>query len=193
MRESMSMMRFTLLGAVGFGIGVAIGTSLVPVGTIIGGAVGGAALGLALKDFRRAVFLALLGALGLFLGVSIALILGSYLSYPMMPIAAFVGAILGGALGLAFGDWRRVLILVHIQNRCRVRRYSGNHETSDLRPFTLGHRKRAVGNRPTLQGRFRHAPSPDHPRQRERRARLDNSPLVGMRLPDGARRYPRFQ
>src|SRR5215213_11201921 len=55
--------------------------------------------------------------------------------------------------------------LVHIQNRCRVRRYSENHETSDLRPFTFGHRKRALGNRPTLQRRFRHAPSPDHPRQ----------------------------
>jgi hypothetical protein len=42
-------------------------------------------------------------------------------------------------------------VLVHIQNRCRVRRYSENHETSDLRPFTFGHRKRALGNRPTLQ------------------------------------------
>jgi hypothetical protein len=28
-----------------------------------------------------------------------------------MPTAAFVGAILGATLGLAFGDWRRVLIL----------------------------------------------------------------------------------
>jgi hypothetical protein len=38
--------------------------------------------------------------------------------------------------------------LVHIQNRCRVRRYSRTHETSNLRPFTFGHRrKRAVGNR----------------------------------------------
>jgi dipeptidyl aminopeptidase/acylaminoacyl peptidase len=90
---------------------VAIGISLISVGTLLGGAVGGAAMGLALKDFRRAVFLALLGGLGLFLGVSIALIVGSFFSYPMMPIAAFVGAILGAALGLAFGDWRRVLIL----------------------------------------------------------------------------------
>src|SRR5215207_59730 len=57
--------------------------------------------------------------------------------------------------------------LVHIQNRYRVRRYSENHETSDLRPFTFGHRKRAVANRATLQRRFRHAPSPDHPRQRQ--------------------------
>ena len=57
--------------------------------------------------------------------------------------------------------------LVHFQNRCRVRRYSGNHETSHIRPFTFGHRKRALGKRPTLQGRFRHAPSPDHPRQQQ--------------------------
>ncbi|HEX5913315.1 MAG TPA: helix-turn-helix domain-containing protein [Rubrobacter sp.] len=49
-----------------------------------------------------------------------------------------------------------------------MRRYSGNHETSDLRPFTVGHRKRAVGNRLTLQGRFCHAPSPDHPLASER-------------------------
>jgi WD40-like Beta Propeller Repeat len=111
MREAMNMMRFTLLGAVGFGIGAAIATSLVGLGTLLGGAVGGAALGLALKDFRRAVFMALLGALGLFLGVSIALMVGSYFSYPVIPTAAFVGAILGAALGLAFVDWRRVLIL----------------------------------------------------------------------------------
>ena len=107
MREAMSMMRFTLLGAVGFGIGVAIATSLIPVGILLGGAVGGAALGLALKDCRRAVFLALLGALGVMSGLAV----GSFFNYPVMPIAAFVGAILGAALGLAFGDWRRVLIL----------------------------------------------------------------------------------
>ena len=64
-------------------------------------------------------------------------------------------------------DGVREAFLVHFQNRCRVRRYSGNHETSHLRPFTFGHRKRALGKRPTLQGRFRHAPSPDHPRQQQ--------------------------
>jgi hypothetical protein len=83
--------------------------------------------------------------------------------------------------------------LVHIQDRCRVRRSSENHETSHLRPFTFGHRKRALGNRATLQSRFRHAPSPDHPRQSQERTRLDNSPLIGVRLPDGARRHPPLQ
>jgi catechol 2,3-dioxygenase-like lactoylglutathione lyase family enzyme len=83
--------------------------------------------------------------------------------------------------------------LVHIQDRCRVRRYSENHETSRIRPFTFGPRKRALGNRATLQRRFRHAPSPDHPRQSQERTRLANSPLIGVRLPDGARRHPRLQ
>jgi hypothetical protein len=78
---------------------------------------------------------------------------------------------------------RMYCTLVHIQNRCRVRRYSKNHETSDLRPFTFGHRKRALEKRPALQRRIRHAPSPDHPRQQQGRTRLDNIPLVGMRLP----------
>src|SRR5215207_1594768 len=54
--------------------------------------------------------------------------------------------------------------LVHIQNRCRVKRYSDSHETSDLRPFTVGHRKRAIADRATFVCGFRHAPSPDHPR-----------------------------
>src|ERR687897_1690646 len=84
-------------------------------------------------------------------------------------------------------------LLVHIQYRCRVRRYSGKHETSHIRPFTVGHRKRAVGNRVTLQGRFRHAPGPGHPCQREGRARPADSPLFGVRLADGARCHPRLQ
>jgi hypothetical protein len=69
--------------------------------------------------------------------------------------------------------------LVHIQYRYRVRRYSRNHETSHLRPFTFGHRKRALGKRPTLQGRFRHAPGPDHPRQRQGRARPAEARSLG--------------
>src|SRR5918994_1800321 len=89
-----------------------------------------------------------------------------------------------------FGGVDCLLWLVHIQNRCRVRRYSESHETSDLRPFTFGHRKRAVANRATLLRGLRHAPSPDHPRQPQRRTRLPDSPLAGLRLPDGARCHP---
>jgi WD40-like Beta Propeller Repeat len=112
MRTMMSMMRFILCGAIGFGIGVGMGASfLFPLGIPFGGAVGGAALGLALMDFRRAVFLALLGALGLFVGVFAGLSLGSFVNYAEVPIAVIAGAILGAALGLAFGDWRKVIIL----------------------------------------------------------------------------------
>src|SRR5215203_2344838 len=74
--------------------------------------------------------------------------------------------------GLAVGLNEFAGYLVHIQNRCRVRRYSKNHETSDLRPFTFGHRKRALGNRPTLQRRFRHAPKP-----------RSSSPAIGTNAP----------
>jgi hypothetical protein len=88
---------------------------------------------------------------------------------------------------------QRANFLVHIQNRCRVKRYSESHETSDLRPFTFGHRKRAVANRATLLRGLRHAPSPDHPRQPQRRTCLPDSPLAGLRLPDGARCHPRLQ
>jgi zinc transporter ZupT len=109
MRAAMSMMRFVILGAVGFGIGLAIAvtTLVIPAG----GAVGGAALGLALKDWRRVAILALLGAGGLTIGVSVGLGLGSFFNYAEVPIAAIVGAILGASLGVAFGDWRRVVIL----------------------------------------------------------------------------------
>ena len=105
----MSMMRFVILGAVGFGIGLAIAVTMLVIPA--GGAVGGAALGLALKDWRRVAILALLGAGGLTIGVSVGLGLGSFFNYAEVPIAAIVGAILGASLGVAFGDWRRVVIL----------------------------------------------------------------------------------
>jgi hypothetical protein len=68
-------------------------------------------LGLALKDRRRVVVLALLGALGLFFGVFAVLTLGSFFNYPEVPIAAFVGAVVGASLGVAFRDRRTVLAL----------------------------------------------------------------------------------
>ncbi len=119
--RAMSMMRFILCGAVGFGIGGAIGTFLFPLGIFLGGAVGGASLGLALKDWRRVVILALLGALGLFVGVlaglilvgvSAGLTLGSFFfNYSEVPIAATVGAVVGASLGAALSDWRTIVAL----------------------------------------------------------------------------------
>jgi hypothetical protein len=37
--------------------------------------------------------------------------------------------------------------LVRIQNRCRVRRYSDSHVTSNRPPFSVGHRNRAIPSR----------------------------------------------
>jgi hypothetical protein len=117
--RAMSMLRFVLLGAVGFGVGGAIGgfSALVPfpipltLTLPVAGAVGGASLGLALKDWRRVVFLAVLGALGLTVGVFAGLILGSFFSYPEAPTGALVGAVVGALLGVAFLDWRTIVAL----------------------------------------------------------------------------------
>jgi hypothetical protein len=118
--RAMSVLRFVVLGAVGFGIGGAITrplSLLLPgmVGLLltllIAGAVGGASLGLALMDWRRVVILAVLGALGLTLGVMAGLNLGSFISYSEVPIAAIAGAMVGASLGAAFRDWRTILAL----------------------------------------------------------------------------------
>jgi hypothetical protein len=116
--RAMSMLRFVVLGAVGFGL---VGVIPLPLNVLIGGAVGGASLGLALKDFRRVVILALLGTLGLFVGVfaglilvgvSAGLTLGSFFfNYSEVPIAATVGAVVGASLGAAFLDWRTIVAL----------------------------------------------------------------------------------
>ncbi len=109
-----SMMKFVVLGAVGFGIGGAIGSLLImflpvrvalPLTILIAGAVGGASLGVALRDFRRVAILAGLGALSLFIGLFAGLILGSFFNYSVVLIAAMVGAVVGASLGLAFDDW----------------------------------------------------------------------------------------
>jgi len=59
--------------------------------------------------------------------------------------------------------------------------YSGIHETSDLRTCAFGPRKGAIRNRSPLEGRFRHAPSPDSPfKQAWRTSPADNSQLGGV-------------
>jgi hypothetical protein len=118
--SAMSVMRFALLGAVGFGVGGATSSFIVfylpgqvalPLALLIVGAVGGASLGLALKDFRRVVILAGLGALSLFIGLFAGLILGSFFNFSEVLIAAMVGAVVGASLGLALGDWRTIVAL----------------------------------------------------------------------------------
>ena len=113
------LMRFVTFGGVGFGIGGAtaglgafyLGPGGFLVGPLLGGALGGASLGLALRDFRQVLILAVLGALGLPVGVMAGLTLGSFFNYYPFAIAAIVGAVVGGSLGVAFKDWRMVVSL----------------------------------------------------------------------------------
>jgi fucose permease len=107
--RAISVLRFVVLGAVGFGL---VGVIPLPLNVLIGGAVGGASLGLALKDWRRVVILALLGEVGLIVGVFAGLALGSFFfNYSEVPIVAMVGAVVGASLGAAFGDWRTIVAL----------------------------------------------------------------------------------
>lgn len=118
--RAMSVMRFVVLGAAGFGIAGAIGGPLIVflpgivaylLTPLVGGAVGGASLGLALKDWRKAAILAGLGALGLTVGLMAGLALGSFINYSSAPMGALVGAVVGASLGMAFRDWRVILAL----------------------------------------------------------------------------------
>jgi len=110
-----SVIRFIVFGALGFGIGGTLSGLLgvfgLPLALLLGRAVGGAGLGLALKDCRRAVILALLGALGLTVGLLAVLIAGASFNYAAAPIATIVGAMVGASLGAAFLDWRTILAL----------------------------------------------------------------------------------
>ena len=116
------VMRFVVFGAVRFGIGGAIygpssfllpGIVAVLLALLAGGAVGGASLGLSLKDFRQVLILAVLGALGLTVGVFAGLIIGSsFFNYSEVAIGAIVGAVVGASLGVPFLDWRTIVALV---------------------------------------------------------------------------------
>ncbi len=104
-----SVMRFVIFGAVGFGIG---GILPLPLNVLIGGAVGGAALGLALKDRERVVILAVLGEVGLILGVMAGLGISHYFFRSSeVPVMVMVGAVVGASLGAAFLDWRTIVAL----------------------------------------------------------------------------------
>src|SRR5918998_1222173 len=79
------LLRFVSLGACGFGVGGALAGASWPllprtVGVsallvVLGGAIGGGSLGLALRDRRKAVILALLGAVGFTVGSIAAVVL----------------------------------------------------------------------------------------------------------------------
>ena len=123
-----SLARFVLFGTAGFGIGGAMAAASWPLAMftfgasallfVVSGAVGGASLGLALGDRRRTIALALLGLLGTLVGGIVTLIIAflflssSEALYGVRgAMGVFGGAIVGAALGLAFWDWKKVLVL----------------------------------------------------------------------------------
>jgi len=140
------VVRFIFFGAVGFGIGWAVlgvlggGFPMAGgVGTVLGGAIfsgdlpslllytpvlslcgacGGAVLGLTLKDFRRVVILAVLGAVGFFLGSFI--VVGLFFSLTFVQVgygilealsAASLGLVVGALLGLSLRSFRATVVL----------------------------------------------------------------------------------
>ena len=110
--ERRSIAAFILWGAVGFGIGGAIGgiiavDAAIFFGFAIMGGIGGMSLGLALKSWKMAGFLALAGAAGFpsgaFICVFIGLGLGEVLPdllWRILGINTIAGAVGGAALGL---------------------------------------------------------------------------------------------
>ena len=141
-----SVMRFILFGAVGFGIGWAVLGGLgngFPmaggVGTVLGGAIfsgdlpalllytpvlslsgacGGAVLGWVFKDYRRVAILAVLGAVGFFVGSFIVVGLFFALSFVQAGYgilealsAAALGLVIGALLGLSLRSFRGTVVV----------------------------------------------------------------------------------
>jgi hypothetical protein len=144
--KPLSVMRFVVYGAVGFGIGWAVlgllgggfpmagGVGTVLGGAIfsgdlpslllytpvlsLGGAIGGAALGLVFNDFRRVVILAVLGALGFFVGSFIVVALFFSLAFMQVGYSlleaisgAAMGMVVGALLGLSLRSFRGTVVL----------------------------------------------------------------------------------
>jgi hypothetical protein len=103
-----SVMRFVVLGAVGFGVGSAMAANDPLLGYFITGALGGAALGAALQNWTKAIILALTGLVGFGIGFNVGFVLIYVLEPPFMLLVEGVvgGAVGGAALSLAFRDWR---------------------------------------------------------------------------------------
>lgn len=112
--------RYALFGALGFGVGGTIDVLFAlylymlvpfPFSFLVTGAVGGASLGVAMKDGRKTVVLACLGALGLVVGVLAATTIGSFFNYASVLLGAIAGMVIGAAVGVAFRSLRRSAVL----------------------------------------------------------------------------------
>jgi hypothetical protein len=133
--RAVSVMRFVIFGAVGFGIGYAIGgffnggyiaianamfppgsgawpwwAALPPqLGWFIAGACGGAALGLALRSWKMVAALALAGSLAFGMSFFLFFVLAFLFGFPLGSVG--MGVFGGLMLGLVFGDWQRIVLL----------------------------------------------------------------------------------
>jgi hypothetical protein len=135
--RTLSVMRFVIFGAVGFGIGWAVagffnsgfiaitapmfspgrGAELPPwwatwpphISWFFAGACGGAALGLALRSWKRVAALALVGSLAFGVSFFVFFILAFLFGFSLVSVG--MGAFGGLMLGLALADWRRVVLL----------------------------------------------------------------------------------
>ena len=111
------IVKFAVYGAIGFGVGGAIGgvvwiaLDAPQLGFPILGAIGGASLGLSLKHRKRAIFLALAGAIGFGVGFLAGFFIVLTIWEPVRVEGLFLGAVggaLGGAsFGLVLRNWRK--------------------------------------------------------------------------------------
>jgi len=119
--ERKSISAFTLWGALGFGIGGALGGAIwvafdAPCfGFAIMGAVGGASLGLVLNDGKTAGLLALAGAIGFGIGFLtgffILLLIWQPIHTQGVLIGAIGGAVGGASLGIVCRSWKSARVL----------------------------------------------------------------------------------
>lgn len=134
-----SVMRFVVLGAIGFGIGwaiagffnsgfIAITAPMFPPGRgaelppwwatwppylswFFAGACGGAGLGLALRSWKRVAALAVAGSVGFGVGNFFFFVLAFLFGLRPVGVAMGIGLFGGLMLGLALADWRKVVLL----------------------------------------------------------------------------------
>ncbi len=118
-----SIAAFALWGAVGFGIGGAIGGTIavdaaIFFGFAIMGGIGGMSLGLALKSWKMAGFLALAGAVGFPFGLYAFVFIGLGLEFTLPNLLWRIlgqlytaGAVAGAALGLPLKSWKAACFL----------------------------------------------------------------------------------